>query len=61
MNLSSLYLTLIIYAGGEGGKFSEDHKLPKKIFVITYSQVPIKRVGPNKQVGWIFYVNYLNK
>ena len=24
-----------------------------------YSQVPIKRVGPNKQVGWIFYV--LNK
>ena len=27
----------------------------------TYSQVPIKRVGPNKQVGWIFHVNFLNK
>ena len=25
-----------------------------------YSQVPIKRVGPNKRVGWIFYVT-LNK
>ena len=27
----------------------------------VYSQVPIKRVGPNKRVGWIFYVNFLNK
>ena len=27
----------------------------------TYSQVPIKRVGPNKRVGWIFNVNFLNK
>ena len=26
-----------------------------------YSQVPIKKVGPNKQVGWIFHVNFLNK
>ena len=24
-----------------------------------YSHVPIKRVGPNKRVGWIFYI--LNK
>ena len=28
---------------------------------LKYSQVPIKRVGPNKRVGWIFYVNFLNK
>ena len=27
----------------------------------TYSQVPTKREGPNKQVGWIFHVNFLNK
>ena len=26
-----------------------------------HSEVPIKRVGPNKRVGWIFYVNFLNK
>ena len=24
--------------------------------VRNYSQVPIKRVGPNKRVGWIIYV-----
>ena len=24
-----------------------------------YSKVPIKQVGPNKQVGWIFYVNFI--
>ena len=29
--------------------------------ILNYSQVPIKRVGPNKQVGWVFYVNLLNK
>ena len=22
-----------------------------------YSQVPIKQVGPNKRVGWVFWVN----
>ena len=22
--------------------------------VIMYSQVPIKQVGPNKRVGWVF-------
>ena len=27
----------------------------------AYSQVPIKRVGPNKRVGWVFYVNLFNK
>ena len=27
----------------------------------TYSQWPIKQVGPNKRIGWIFYVNFLNK
>ena len=26
-----------------------------------YSQVPIKQVGPNKRVGWVFYVDLLNK
>ena len=26
-----------------------------------YSQVPIKRVGPNKRVGWIFYVNFFKQ
>ena len=26
-----------------------------------YSQVPNKQVGPNKRVGWIFYVNFLSK
>ena len=26
-----------------------------------YSQVPIKQRGPNKRVGWIFYLNFLNK
>ena len=25
----------------------------------TYSQVAIKQVGPNKRVGWIFYVKFL--
>ena len=24
--------------------------------VTPYSQVPIKRVGPNKRVGWVFLV-----
>ena len=24
------------------------------IKIVDYSQVPIKRVGPNKRVGWIF-------
>ena len=23
-------------------------------FEMAYSQVPIKRVGPNKRVGWVF-------
>ena len=23
--------------------------------------MPIKWVGPNKQVGWIFYVNFINE
>ena len=28
----------------------------------TYSQVPIKRVGPNKQVGWIFkHINFIKE
>ena len=27
----------------------------------AYFQVPIKGVGPNKQVGWIFYVNFLKQ
>jgi hypothetical protein len=27
---------------------------PKTNLKIRYSQVPIKRVGPNKQVGWLF-------
>ena len=26
-----------------------------------YSQVPIKQVGPNKRVGWMFYVNFLKQ
>ena len=30
-------------------------------YKFRYSQVPIKQVGPNKQVGWIFYVNFMNK
>ena len=28
---------------------------------IEYSQVPIKQVGPNKEIGLIFYVNFFNK
>jgi hypothetical protein len=31
------------------------------VICMLYSQVPIKQVGPNKRVGWIFYVNFLNK
>ena len=27
----------------------------------TYSQVPNKRVGPNKQVGWLFWANFINE
>ena len=28
----------------------------------NYSQVPIKRVGPNKRVGWIFkYINFIKE
>ena len=30
-------------------------------YSLHYSQVPIKQVGPNKRVGWVFYVNLLNK
>ena len=29
--------------------------------LVYYSQVPIKRVGPNKRVGWIFFVNFIKK
>ena len=36
----------------------EKHKKTDKSI---YSQVPIKQVGPNKRVGWLFYVNLLNK
>ena len=25
----------------------------------NYSQVSIKQIGPNKRVGWIFYVNFI--
>ena len=32
----------------------------KSLAAMTYSQVPIKQIGPNKQVGWIFYVNFIN-
>ena len=36
--------------------------LLRVIFILSYySQVPIKRVGPKKRVGWLFYVNFLNK
>ena len=37
--------------------------ISKKIVnaLVEYSQVSIKRVGPNERVGWIFYVNFLNK
>ena len=28
---------------------------------LSYSQVPNKQVGPNKRVGWIFYVNFIKK
>ena len=28
---------------------------------MCYSQVPIKWVGPNKRVGWVFYVNFIKK
>ena len=28
--------------------------LPHLLGIIRYSQVPIKQVGPNKRVGWIF-------
>ena len=31
--------------------------LPKGL---VYSRVPIKQVGPNKRVGWIFYVSSIN-
>ena len=37
----SMYLVLI-------------RKYSAYLSVVSYSQVPIKRVGPNKQVGWIF-------
>ena len=33
-----------------------DDRSENYCFKRPYSQVPIKRVGPNKQVGWIFYV-----
>ena len=38
-------------------KLSSEHKTQPKsqiLFHYKYSQVPIKRVGPNKRVGWIF-------
>ena len=34
----------------------------KEDIAATYSQVPIKRVGPNKRVGWIFkYINFIKE
>ena len=35
-------------------------KLSKAAFVLVYSQVPIKRVGHNKRVGWIVLKKMLN-
>ena len=26
-----------------------------------YSQVPNKRVGPNKKVGWLLWANFINE
>ena len=37
--------------------FTVDLTLPERI----YSQVPIKRVGPNKRVGRIFWANFIKK
>ena len=27
----------------------------------AYSQVPIKQVGPNKWIGWIFWADFINE
>ena len=37
--------------------------IPKTLFtyVCSYSQVPIKQVGPNKRVEWIFWANFINE
>ena len=45
--------------GKQGWWFDVTNKI--MIGSYLYSQVPIKQVGPNKQVGWIFYVNFLSK
>ena len=29
--------------------------------LVKCTLMTIKRVGPNKQVGWLFYVNFVNK
>ena len=31
------------------------------ISFVSYSQVPNKRVGPNKQVGWLCWANFINE
>ena len=28
---------------------------------ILYSQLPIKQVGSNKRLGWIFWANFINE
>ena len=30
-------------------------------FLLTYAQVPIKRVGPNKREGWVSNVNVIKQ
>ena len=37
-----------------GASFEFKWKEHHQKFIDAYSQVPIKRVGPNKRVGWIF-------
>ena len=39
--------------------FSNIVMLMWKLF--EYSQVPIKRVGPNKRVGWLFWGNFIKE
>ena len=45
---------LFFYSTKRPMYFSEYTIVSIVFLIITYSQVPIKRVGPNKRVGWIF-------
>ena len=55
----------MIKSNNRDDKFSKEKKgrnFGLKQIILQYSNVPIKRVRPNKRVGWIFkYINFIEE